>query len=251
VQHLLFPRKTIIEFPASGQTADARGEAEVEDRHRYYLKGDGHGRPIRANEWICTHLAEAVGIAAPAPAIIEMLNGDVVFGSRRIIGVSDQAETQNLLSSSTIGNASGQASGLDRVVAAIYAFDMFVFNVDRHLRNYLSIDDNGVRRFYAFDFGRGLFWEWPWVGYPGPTTWTRRRIATLQARHGFDVPAAKATLDQLGAVSTAAIEGFIATMPADWLAPQLHGEFVQWWSSGARQDRITQLKEGIENGTLV
>jgi hypothetical protein len=50
---------------------------------------------------------------------------------------------------------------------------MFFFNDDRHLENYLSVGDNGVRRLYAFDFSRAVLWQWPWVGYPAAGCNTR------------------------------------------------------------------------------
>ncbi|HWX63499.1 hypothetical protein, partial [Bradyrhizobium sp.] len=67
VQFQLFPRKALIQYPKAQPTADSLGEVEADDRFRYYIKGDAHGRPVRASEWLGTHLAESVGISAPAP----------------------------------------------------------------------------------------------------------------------------------------------------------------------------------------
>ncbi len=170
----LFARKATIEFPQQKASADSLGEAEADDQNRYYIKGDAHGRPVRASEWICTHIAEEVHIGAPAPMVIERLNGDVVFGSRRIAGVADSVVTTAFLTSQTMSNGQSSAPGLQAILSSIYAFDMFVFNDDRHFGNYLTIDDNGTRRLYAFDFSRALLWHWPWQGYPLPGSNTRR-----------------------------------------------------------------------------
>ena len=135
------------------------GEAEADDGHRYYIKGDAHGRLVRASEWICTHLAEEVHIGAPAPMVVELLDGNVVFGSRRIAGVADSVLTLSYLTTPSLSNGQTITPGLQSVLSSLYAFDMFIFNDDRHFGNYLSVDDNGRRRLYAFDFSRALFWH--------------------------------------------------------------------------------------------
>jgi hypothetical protein len=89
----MFPRKSLIEFPPGKPTADCLGMVDADDGGRYYIKGDAHGKPVRASEWLGAHIAEAIGIQAPAPVAIELINGDVVFGSRRIAGVADDLIT--------------------------------------------------------------------------------------------------------------------------------------------------------------
>lgn len=146
-QYQFFPRKALIQFPQSQPSADSLGEVEADDRFRYYVKGDAHTRPVRASEWLGAHLAETVGISAPAPSIIELQDGALVFGSRRISGVADAATTAAFLTSPSVTNQAGATIlGLQQLLSKIYAFDMFFFNDDRHLSNYLSVDDNGVRR---------------------------------------------------------------------------------------------------------
>jgi len=163
----------LIEYPPSKSTADCLGMVDADDGGLYYIKGDAHGRPIRASEWLGTHIAEAVGIQAPAPVAIERSNGEIVFGSRRIAGVADDLLTRSYLMTSSAGNVAVPVTGLSTILSKIYALDMFLNNEDRHFGNYLSIDDNGVRRLYSFDFSRAVFWQWPWNGYPAPTTHTR------------------------------------------------------------------------------
>ncbi len=163
-----FSRKALSEYPPSKRTADCIGEAEADDGHRYYLKGDNCGKPVRASEWLGTFLAETAGIAAPYGTIIERLNGDVVFGSRKLVGVADEIATQTFLMTPSRTNTSHRVLGLQAVLSQIYALDLFIFNDDRHFGNYLSIDDNGNRRFYAYDFSRSVFWKWPWQNVPAP-----------------------------------------------------------------------------------
>lgn len=123
---LPFVRDIRAEYPKATPTADSLGEAEASDQQRYYLKGDLSGKPIRASEWISTQLAELIGIAAPAVAILRRANGETVFGSRRLIGVADEIVTRNFLLTASASNAQPVVVGLCPLLSAIYAFDLFV-----------------------------------------------------------------------------------------------------------------------------
>jgi hypothetical protein len=240
----LFVRKAVTEFPQKEISADSLGEVEADDNHHYYIKGDAHGRLVRASEWISTHISEAVGIGAPTVAAIERIDGAVVFGSRRIAGVADKVTTAAYLTTPTATNIGVPASGLQAILSSIYALDMFIQNDDRHLGNYLSVDDNGTRRLYAFDFSRALFWQWPWSGFPTIGQNTRMCGA-------FDQNSASGTLDRLSGLAPATIEGFINQMPTDWLPAEMRSQFVGWWASNARNARIEELRRGIIDGTLL
>lgn len=248
---MMLPLPAVNEYPARQQTADSAGEVEAADGMRYHVKGDQGGKAVCASEWLCTKIAEEVGIAGPNPSLIQMLDGRLLFGSRRLSGVADQAVTTSFLMTPTQTNIPTPVSGLCRVLSNIYAFDMFIFNVDRHLGNYLSVEDSGVRRLYAMDYSRALFWSWPFGGFPAEGENTRRAGHMLRQRHGFDQTAAFGTLDQLNALAPAVIEGFINRMPPAWMAADLRADFLRWWQSGGRADRIQELRKGLENGQLL
>jgi hypothetical protein len=250
-QFQLFHRRALQLFPPAVRTADSLGEVEADDGFRYYVKADAPGKAIRASEWISTHLAEAVGITAPNAVTIQLPNGEVVFGSRRIAGVADQLQTQAFLSTPSIGNIQQGISGLGTLLSKMYALDLFLFNDDRHVNNYLSVDDNGVRRLYTFDFSRALFWHWPWSGYPPAHCNTRLCSAILWRLHGFDPVAANSVLDALEAFPPASVQGLVNQMPADWLPAPLHADLMNVWTTGARQSRIGDIRKGLTNGSLL
>lgn len=250
-QMQMFTRKAITEFPQKENSADSLGEVEADDNHHYYIKADAHGRLVRASEWISTHISEAVGIGAPTPTAIERIDGSVVFGSRRIAGVADKVTTAAYLTTPTATNVGVPVSGLQTILSSIYALDMFIHNDDRHFGNYLSVDDNGTRRLYAFDFSRALFWQWPWTGFPAIGQNTRMCGAFLRNSHGFDQNSASGTLDRLSGLAPATIEGFINQMPTDWLPADVRTQFVGWWASNARNARIEELRAGIIDGSLL
>jgi hypothetical protein len=248
---MMFPLHAVIEFPQKEKTADACGEVEAADGHRYYVKEDKDGKAICASEWLCTRIAEEVGIAGPQSTLVQMLDGRLLFGSRRVSNVADQATTLQFLNSASEQNRSLPVAGLQRVLSNIYALDMFIHNVDRHLGNYLSVEESGVRRIYAMDYSRSLFWAWPFSGFPHQNENTLQMGRLLRSHHGFDLVAASAVLQQLGSLAPAVIEGFINRMPPAWLPGELKSEFMNWWSDGGRTARLTALRMGLENGQLL
>ncbi len=140
-QMTMFARKAVIEYPPRGDSADSAGYVTADDDLLYYIKDDAHGRPIRSSEWICTQMSEAVKIIAPFKSVIELQNGKLVFGSRHVTGVADATVTISYLMSPTLSNDGiTPSTGLKSILSSIYAFDMFINNIDRHLGNYLSID---------------------------------------------------------------------------------------------------------------
>ena len=250
-QKSMFLRKAKIEYPPKEHSADSLGEVEADDQHRYYVKGDIQGKLVRASEWLSTNISEAIGIGAPTPAPIELKNGTVVFGSRRIANVSDSVVTANYHLQPSAANIGNPAAGLTGILSAIYAFDMFIHNENRHFGNYLSVDDNGTRRVYAFDYSRALFWQWPWQSFPHGAQHTRTRGRILRSLHGFDEKSAYGTLDRLSGLASNTIEGFINEMPTDWLPNDTRAQLLSWWSSGAKDVRLNELRAGITDGTLL
>ena len=73
----------------------------------------------------------------------------------------------------------------------------------------------------------------------------------LRTKYPFSTLAADLTLDRIGAVGEAKMTGILAEMPADWLPANVRTEFLSWWLSSERQDRISVIRTGLFNGTLL
>lgn len=248
----MFARKAVVEYPPRGDSADSSGEVEAEDRHRYYIKDDSNGRPVRASEWVSTLMSEAVIISAPSQSVIELSNGKLVFGSRRVANVSDRVATDSYLISPTISNADpASTTGLKKILSSIYTFDMFINNVDRHFGNYLSVDDNGIRRLYAFDYSRALFWNWPWSDFPAINEHTRVYGSILRNLHGFDEKSSADIINRIEGLTQDTIKGFVNSMPTDWISSAPTAQFIKWWGSRAWKTRLVDLRKGISDGTLL
>ncbi|MGE5504150.1 MAG: hypothetical protein ACM31L_06975 [Actinomycetota bacterium] len=238
--------------PQADPTADTIGEGEADDGGRYVLKNDAHERPVRASEWLCTNIAEAVGFIAARPCFLEMPDGALVFGSRRLAGVAAQAEShKHLLTPGGHPDQPKNALPLRTSLSALYAFDMAFNNDDRHLNNYMFTVESGALRPVAFDFSRSLFWNWPLAGFVHPQTATRQLGAILRQFHGWDLAAAEGVITRLETLPTATVERFINEMPGDWLAEQLRTDLLAWWSGQGRIDRLAELREGLRDGSLL
>lgn len=248
----LFPLTTLIEMPDTTGTADAWGRVEASDSHLYLVKTDERGgKAIRASEWVGTRLAEELNMPCPTPKIIQLSDGRLCFGSRIISGIADVAKTSQILTSVTVGTGVTPILGLQALLSALYAFDMFTNNVDRHDENYLSIEDRGTRRFYAIDFGRSLFWHGKLDNFPTATQLTRITFKKIVQRHGYDPAAANAMLDRLAEIGSDKISAAFSSMPDSWLEQAARVEFTSWWENGERQRRIDALRKGLSDASLI
>lgn len=247
----LFPRKVLRLDPPQKRTADALGEAEADDNHRYVVKGDAHNRRVRASEWLCSRVAEAVGIGVPQVALLEMPDQSIVFGSRRLAGVAGEIHTQAYLLTSNYPQMAVPVVPVAYTLSAIYVFDMMIHNDDRHLGNYLAVAESGTYRLFAYDFSRALFWAWPWNGFPAAGTNTINVGRLLRSKHPFDMAAAEAVLDRLGALPPSTVERFVREMPGDWLPDPAQTEFIAWWSGPDRNARVATLRKGLKDGSLL
>jgi hypothetical protein len=248
----LFPLSTLVELPGVMNGADVWGSVIASDGQRYVAKADRGREPVRASEWLGTHLAEAVNIACATPKVIQLQDGELAFGSRAISGAHDAPVTSAILTTQTAGPQGNAVPGLPGFLSSVYAFDMFTRNIDRHDQNYISFDDSGNRRFVPIDFSRSLVWhDNGLTGFPLATQRTRRTFAILRQLHGFDLSAARATLERLAGVTTAQIASIMKLMPAEWLSQERCAAFLTWWDPPARQERLAALRTGFEDGTLL
>ena len=130
----LFPQRTINEYPANLGSADAELMVTAEDGMDYVVKTTKKIAAIPASEWVCQNLADACGIPTPQFSQIQLMSGDVGFGSQwDESAIKDQA-TRNQVVSAIPG-----LPLLAEMFSAIYAIDLFTFNTDRHLGNYFFV----------------------------------------------------------------------------------------------------------------
>jgi hypothetical protein len=248
---LLLPLRTVEESPPSFDGADIHGEVTCEDNIRYVVKGVRGGAVVPACEWVAAEIAHLLGLDVPNSQIIELMDGSTVFGSQFIKGAAAATETAEILTSTTLGPAGNLAPGLQHFLSQIYAFDMAINNIDRHIDNYVAVRVEGGRRLFAVDQARSLFWSGTLDDFPSERQPTRTFGRQMRKRHGFDPKAATDLLDSYEELAPTAIIRIIEAMPDHWLSLGAKEAFVDWWKSDKRHTKIGKLRSGLTDGSLL
>ena len=241
----LYPIRAKRVWSPSSTTRSSPRFALCEDGLDYCIKRDENGYPARANEWIGTWLARASGIAVAKPAIIQDLDGKLVFGSE-IYG-DDSNDNLGIFQSKKL-----PGEHLSHIWKT-YAFDLFIGNDDRHVNQYKIFYQNRASRILSFDFESSLFKFWPNI--PFPLDHHSRTVETIMAIQGIygkiDIGVTDEVLTRLENVEGAAMVGEIKRLPSGWIDHKRATSFTKWFGSRPRRDRIAQIREGLRNGACL
>ncbi|MGO4839208.1 HipA family kinase, partial [Rhizobiaceae sp. 2RAB30] len=153
-------------------------------------------------EWFCSSLANICGVPLVPFSVIRHPDGNYWFGSQWMNGKTK--DWWNLAQQGSI-NFAALADDLSR----IYAFDLFIHNVDRHANNYMVVPHGGGHRVYSFDYSRA----WLFNGFPPPQIMANPEIATVNVKNAFtqlfgpylNVGAASQVLDNIDALGVNSI----------------------------------------------
>ncbi|MDF2777702.1 MAG: hypothetical protein K0S90_1225 [Enterobacteriaceae bacterium] len=243
--------------PSGIGTAHLTGFAIASDEMEYAVKGmkGNTSVPVQnpsqvpAAEWFCTNLAEKCGIATPVCKVLKCISeGDYVFGSR----IEHAAWKSGLNAAQWVQLLSSANESLKKQLWAIYAFDQFVHNIDRHLNNYLyMVNSRDQVIVKTFDFSLSSFV----IGWPRSTTATLPVDSNTTVNWSIakqligDTPelrgVALAVLDRIQRIGVGVISDIIDTMPEEWL-PTMHRDyFLKWWDSEERTLRIEAIRAEI------
>lgn len=245
MQRELFVLKLKSEDPPDIPSADCDAFGIAVDGHTYAIKtGQKANDPLLpANEWICTNLAEMSGIAVPTHRIIERSTGTYAFGSRWEGGVEGQQRVLELLTGKIA------QPGIDEVISRIYAFDLFIHNIDRHPGNYLARKSHKNWALVALDYSRSLLHHnWPNVGPGFPSQNTHNVIRVFQAHNSFHHDSANQLLDTIESLPNDLLLKIMDEMPDNWISVTLKNNLDAWWRSSQRSNRINDIKVGLKNG---
>ncbi|HHF3018215.1 TPA: hypothetical protein ACPJ0R_001199 [Vibrio diabolicus] len=205
---------------------------------------------IPASEWFCYKLAEKCGIATPVCRLLfDPETKEYVFGSRIELAASQQKDHRPLM----ISLLKKPTSVLLKQLWQIQAFDQFVYNIDRHINNYLYSQGRYGVTVQAFDFSLSAFvFGWPTFtneALPSDcnTVVNWNAIKDLTGVTADYKEAAFNVLDRLAALKSEHIEQIIAEMPEEWLHQSLMENLINWWDSRERIDKIELIRAEIGN----
>jgi len=234
--------------PANFGTADCSQVCRCDDGSDYAVKDDSHNALVPHSEWFCTHLGEAVGLASPPCKVVDV-NGKLCFGSRWESGHNAQDWWLRVQPGST--NFASIAPTLSR----IYAFDLFVNNIDRHAKNYIVREQHFGTALLAFDYSRA----WIVNGMPPPMLPMESHHNTVDVMRAFKslfgnffVKAeAYEVLERLDAITVAEVERIILSHPTEWLTESQKKSIVQWWEGAHKTQRISDIRKGVGDGSYL
>jgi hypothetical protein len=238
---------------ATKGTADAPEICRCDDGSDYAVKGALTNRHLPHQEWFCMRLGELAGLISP-PIRIVKANGHHCFGSRWESG-----------DETGLGYPDGwwvraHAKEIDFALLAptisrIFAFDLFVHNVDRHLFNYIVRKQKLGHTILALDYSQA----WLWNGFPLPplpiqaTTNTIVAMRILRRMFGdfISINDVQHVCHKLIGIKNSQVEAIIHEHPLHWLTDAQRNDIFLWWESDERLVRIAQVEEGIKNGTFL
>lgn len=261
VQDNLFSLEVVSIRPVLGErTAHLKHTVIASDGWEYAVKCCKDGEDslakvaknptlVPASEWLCTKLADMCGIATPHCKIIHDPNTKIdYFGSRY-----DLSAASTPMNEMTFAEHLCTSDALKRQVWAIYAFDQFIFNIDRSLSNYLySTGRDGQVIVQAFDFGlSSMVMGWPnrtgdiLLPYGCPTTDKWNSVRKLTGCQASCKESGLAILDNLSKVSSDSVEFICNAMPTAWLNPLQKSALTSWWMSENRHNRIEAVRKEV------
>jgi HipA-like protein len=200
------------------------GLVEADDDGLYVVKfrGAGQGPRVLVAEWLAGEIARALGLLVPELVAVDLAAG--------IADSEPDQEIHDLLEASvgrnigldflpgalTYGPAIGPAPDPDWAASVVW-LDALVTNPDRSPKNPNMLVWHG--RTWLIDHGASLFIHHTWRD---PDAHARRSFAERIGDHvllPFASPIAAADARLAPLVDMALLEGLVAAIPDDWLAP--------------------------------
>lgn len=247
----LFPARITTRYPRNPIGKDYAFLCEAGGDGTFHCKSDTSAKPVRANEWIAQSLAQHLGIPVPEFRVIEDAEGETFFGSREIISTAQMADVVHFLSYAQLDELGRVSEWLGRQLSGLTAVDLFLSNPDRTLQNFVFVHDGGMRQLCAIDFADVDLKDITSDRFPIVGTNTMLHGRLLRSRHGFFVESALEMIDRIEAIPRGLIEGILRGMPDDWMAGAQRNDIVDAWSDKKIAVRLSALRAGIKDGSLI
>lgn len=233
--------------PAPFGSADCTHYGIGFDGLPYVLKRvEKHNPLMPAAELICSRMAAASQVACATGHLANLPSGEQAFASRAESGVLQPKQAAVRLTS--------ERAFLVKVagtLSAIYAFDIFARNVDRHFGNYLVRQTFAGADVMAVDHSRALM----------VTSWPAKKIDLphdcntilcqfiLRKKHPLVKAEAIATIDRLLQLDDDWFSRNICDVPVAWWPSAQRPIIDRWWRRH-RTRRLSRIRRRLINGSL-
>lgn len=251
LQPSLFPLRITHKYPPDPIGTDIAFRCEAGSHGTFYAKDDSSGRPVRATEFVATKFAENVKIAVADCAVLEDENGETFFGSQSHISTAENFVLNGHLRTPK-KNELGEPDGwLGMYLSGLYVLDMFLSNDDRWTGNFVLTRDGFTDTLRAIDFGASRLKDISSNRFPVAESRTVRDGRILRKIHTFSLPAAHEMIDRIAAVPESVIDSIFSQLPEDWVSDEHKGWFRGVWVSGVRKIRLSALRAGLNDESLL
>lgn len=250
-QPLLIFKRVSTPLPGMPNGKDIGFRCFTDDGGLYYCKDDKDGRPVRATEWMATHLAHHLGLSVAECAIIEDDSGQTYFGSRSPMSLASDIEVTRYLGTQKTDELGQPLSWLGQHLGRLFAFDMFIDNPDRCHRNFVLDKDYAPSRLRAIDFASARLIDLSVDHFPveaDATVWVGR---VDRKTHGVHISAVMEMLDRIASVPLQFVERIIGGMPDEWLTESQREGFRGIWSDKYRHCRLSKLRVLLEHESQI
>ncbi len=229
VQPSLFPKRVSTRYPLQPAGADIAFVCEVSEGGTYYCKDDTRGRPVRMTDWICTQLANHLGIATADCAIVEDESGNTYFGSLQDRSTALRFSADDYLRRPQKGELGQPLEWLGRYLSRLYVLDLFIDNPDRDMPNFVLQAEGRALRLCAIDFAAANLLSLPSVQFPIAHGRTLPVGKLLRHLHDFFEESALEMIDRIAAVPQGIFAGFFSQIPADWASETQRDGIIGSW----------------------
>ncbi len=240
-QRQLFPVDIVITYPSDQGTADLALIGEGSDGRDYAIKtvNEGNGY-IPITELFCYELARVLGIPTPEFQIVKLRENELAFGS---VWEGGSAITKTLPQMFKILKDEVHVRNLKSLISKVYAFDLFVNNIDRHFGNFLFRNSYKNNIGLAYDFGRSWYEVSPYTYDVLETDCNTMKYNNYARKYDkYDRDLASSTLTEISKVERKTISHIFSSAPTEWLADEEREKFLSWWDSEDMVSRINRLK---------
>ena len=250
LQREIFPLDIVRMDPCNLGTADLKCIAVAADSHTYAVKRLEDHPALPGSEWFCYELANACGIPTPPNKVLRLPDGVLAFGSRWEAASFDTSIINHW---AMVLSKEICVTNFGALLSSIYAFDLFVANDDRHAGNILLRPSRPPDySMLAYDFSRALFIRgWPPSHLPDECNTYRLQKTFLGCGVIFDTDAAYKVLDRLTDIKGSEIELILEKTPDSWMTHPTKQQMLEWWNSDARMLRLSLIRGGLNDESLL
>jgi len=241
----LLPIGAVKIYKSTQGTADLQVIVTASNNKDYAVKTttDGNGY-IPATELFCYELARLIDVPTPSYDLITMRDGQLAFGSVWEGGVHHIEDANQAID---ILTGKIPVRDLNQILSRVYAFDLFINNIDRHFGNYLFRQSYNSLIGLAFDYSRAWYEVSPYQfeSLEDKKSNTQRWHSFIKDYKKYDRQTAILTLQSITSISNEKIEKLLQTIPDEWLSDKIKNEIADWWGSQSMSDRISKIMGGV------